>query len=83
MGEAGAFAHRFGPRSPANSSPSVEAQQVSTKPVQLPQLAEALQVERTASMCARRPRCTTITLPLDTPLQPQISASSGRAATAR
>jgi hypothetical protein len=70
----------FGPLSTA--SPSVIASRLSTRLVQLPQLAEALQVDRTAStLCA--PSVThEMTLPLETPLQPQISASSESAATA-
>src|SRR5690606_14857698 len=70
----------FGPLSTA--SPSDIASRLSTRLVQLPQLAEALQVARTASTLFAPALMHATTCPLDTPLQPQISASSDRAATA-
>jgi len=55
----------------------------STKPVQVPQEEEALVCARTSSSVVSffDPIVSTI-LDLQTPLQPQISASSGNAATA-
>src|SRR6188768_3455450 len=54
----------------------------STSPVQDPHEAEALVQARTASSVQAPPEIAATTLPLDTPLQPQISASSAIAATA-
>src|SRR5690606_12059440 len=64
------------------SSPSVSPSRLSTRPVHEPQLAEALHCERTASRLQAPASIVATTLPLETPLQPQISASSERAATA-
>src|SRR3546814_7456826 len=64
------------------SSPSVSARRFSTSPVQLPQLADALQVPRTASRLRAPLAMHETTWPLVTLLQPQISASSESAATA-
>src|SRR3546814_9692316 len=72
----------FSARSPAYSSPSVTASRFSTRPVHEPQLADALQLARTASSVTAPFRMQATTPPLDTPLQPQISASSESAATA-
>src|SRR5690606_17839907 len=62
--------------------PRVSARRLSTSPVHEPQLADALHCERTASRLHAPARMVSTTLPLETPLQPQISASSERAATA-
>src|SRR5512139_2391253 len=64
------------------SVPRVSTRRLSTRPVHEPQLAEALHCERTASRLHAPETMVSTTLPLDTPLQPQISASSERAATA-
>src|SRR3546814_14274027 len=64
------------------SSPSTTLSRFSTRPVQLPQLADALQVARTASRLHAPFSMQATTWPLATPLQPQISASSDSAATA-
>src|SRR5690606_27342211 len=64
------------------SSPRVSTSRLSTSPVHEPQLAEALQVDRTASRLHAPALMVATTVPLETPLQPQISASSGSAATA-
>src|SRR3546814_2483010 len=58
------------------------ASRLSTSPVQEPQLADALQVARIASSVVAPPSMQETTLALETPLQPQISASSESAATA-
>src|SRR3990167_6159325 len=65
------------------ASPSVSVMSCSTSPVHEPHEADALVCARTSSREVRpfsliRP----VILPLHTPLQPQISASSGNAATA-
>src|SRR3546814_13120530 len=66
----------FSARSPAYSSPSVTASRFSTRPVHEPQLADALQLARTASSVKAPFRMQATTPPLDTPLQPHISAPS-------
>src|ERR1700712_1415449 len=60
----------------------VSASRLSTRPVHEPHEAEALQVERTASRLQAPATIDWTTFALETPLQPQISASSERAATA-
>src|SRR5687767_9652719 len=62
--------------------PRVSTRRFWTSPVHEPQLAEALHCERTASRLHAPAWIVATTLPLDTPLQPQISASSESAATA-
>src|SRR6185369_10042049 len=64
------------------SPPSVRFSRLSTSPVHDPQLALALHCERTASRLQAPCWMVATTVPLETPLQPQISASSDRAATA-
>src|SRR3546814_13307307 len=58
------------------------ASRLSTSHVQEPQLADALQVARIASSVVAPPSMQETTLALETPLQPQIPASSESAATA-
>ena len=63
-------------------SPRLTASTCSTSPVQVPQEADAFVVARTSSSeCAPASMALTIS-PLQTPLQPQISASGANAATA-
>src|SRR5690606_14014263 len=70
----------FGPD--RTSSPKVKASRVSTRPVHDTQLADALQLLRTASRLCAPLAMDETTCPFVTPLQPQISASSESAATA-
>ena len=56
--------------------------QRATSPVQVPHEALALVVDRTRSSVLAPARMASTILPLHTPLQPQISALGGKAATA-
>ena len=62
--------------------PRVSAMTCSTSPVQVPQDALALVVARMSSSVVAPPAMACVMVPLHTPLQPQISASGGNAATA-
>ena len=66
----------------SNPSPRVTARTCSTSPVQVPQEAEALVVALIPARLLAPPSMAASICPLHTPLQPQISASAGKAATA-
>ena len=70
-------------RSPPYSSPRHSDRMLSTSPVHDPQEADALVTPLTSSRLVSPPSTMARVIgPLHTPLQPQISAVSGRAATA-
>jgi hypothetical protein len=82
MAEIGAATHRFDRRL-REPVAEVRAITCSTSPVQVPQDAEAFVCALTsASVLNPLSAMVWTILPLQTPLQPQISASSGKAATA-